>query len=343
MSDAPPESPVAPERPAPKNVIEAIARVMEDCPAVGKDGKYNAPGSGSYNFRSIEGVTAALQKLMGRYCVVAVPKVIERVTREFEQNNKPWTEENLKLVYTVYGPGGIPDHIEVGPLYALGRDNSDKGTNKAMTQAFKQGLVQLFVIGDSKDDGDSERAEADSHTRRPEPPPEAKTDGWADAAAEASAHQTASAQIKQFKALVPDDDPALTEIRAYQKKHGWPMAANDLMALSMMVAKAHGAAVAAQEGQGGAPEAESQPEAPAPTPGPDSAPPAAPDGEAQPWDNLPEAPKAQATAGKPLCPWCEKEVIGPRAITGGTKPDDPALFWHKVCYEQKQAEDANTA
>jgi hypothetical protein len=305
--------PSASERPPPTNVIQAIARVMEDAPAVGKDGKFSGGGT-SYNFRSIEGVTAALQKIMGRYCVVAVPKVVERTTRAFEQNAKPWTEENLTLIYTVYGPGGVSDSIEVGPLYALGRDNSDKGTNKAMSQAYKQALVQLFVIGDSKDDGDSERAEADSHTRRHSPPAEPQLSkeqelGWADATACKAAHD---AVIGQIKALSPDVDRS--ELNAYRASKGMPMSPDDLSGLARLIDDL----VAAQHEAPKAAFSTGQPEAAAPAP---------------------EAPVA-STHPLGVCPWCEKEVGSQGSvITGGTNPDDPAQRWHKKpCWEEKMAE-----
>lgn len=304
----------------PTNIIQAIARVMEEMPAVGKDANYSGGGT-SYKYRSIEGVTAAAQELMGRYCVVPVPEVVERTTMSLTVNAKPWTEEQLKVNYRFYGPGGVEDFITVGPLYALGRDNVDKGTNKAMTQAFKQALVQVFVIGDGKDDGDGERAEADSHTRRHEPAPEPKAEGWHSAAAEASAHQAATDQIKQLFALLPEDSPIRSEVRAYRQEHGWPMAAANLTELSVKVAKWHGEATAsAGQEQSEAPlSVDGAPEATAPAP---------------------EAPSAPPAASEHLCPRCEKRVIGPKVIRGGIRPDYPAVWYHKACNDEMQAEQA---
>jgi hypothetical protein len=44
--------------------------------------------------------------------------------------------------------------IEAGPFLGVGRDNSDKGANKARSMAYKYMLTEVFCIGDKKDDAD---------------------------------------------------------------------------------------------------------------------------------------------------------------------------------------------
>lgn len=136
----------------PTNIIEAIAAVMGELPGIGKGERSQA----GYNYRGIEAITKEIQTLLSKYKVVFVPRVVARHTKDIVVNNNPWTQEELTVIYTVYGPGGVEDRIEVGPIVALGRDNSDKGANKCMTQAFKYALLQTFCIGDAKDDGDAE-------------------------------------------------------------------------------------------------------------------------------------------------------------------------------------------
>lgn len=140
----------------PTNVIAALARVMEELPAIGKSEKSNQ----GYSYRGIEQVTAQAQRLFGRYGIVFAPRVVDRTTVALTVNGKPWTEEQLMVAYTVYGPGGIEDKIEVGPVLGLGRDNSDKGGNKALTQAFKYALLQTLCVSDAKDDADRDVAYA---------------------------------------------------------------------------------------------------------------------------------------------------------------------------------------
>jgi hypothetical protein len=178
-----------PEVRKPANVIEAIAAVMSELPSIGKD----EGGQGSnvgYKYRGIEQITGHIQTLCGKYGVVFVPKVLEREVREITINSKPWTEDHLVVEYRVYGPGGVEwdevsldaqdggqkvemitrgDYIVVGPIHSLGRDNSDKGVNKCMTQAFKYALLQVFMIGDRNDDADGEEAhEADEKQPLPD-------------------------------------------------------------------------------------------------------------------------------------------------------------------------------
>jgi hypothetical protein len=151
---------VAEERPAPTNVVAAIARVMEDLPPIGKDMTVST-GKGSYKARGIEAITAACQKLMGKYGVVMIPRTIKRDVAEITVNGNAWTEDYVEVEYDVYGPGGIEDHIVLGPVPGLGRDSSDKGSNKAMTGAYKVALLQAFCVADSKDDPDAERHESE--------------------------------------------------------------------------------------------------------------------------------------------------------------------------------------
>jgi hypothetical protein len=97
---------------------------------------------------------------------VFVPTVESHEIKDITVNAKPWTDTILTVRYTVYGPGGPDDTITVGPLVGIGRDNSDKGANKAMTQAFKYALIQVFCIADAKDDADGQTHAADA----PAPP-----------------------------------------------------------------------------------------------------------------------------------------------------------------------------
>lgn len=162
-----PATPPEPDPGMPYNVIGALAAVMREAPSIGKDSK----SPQGYNYRGIEAITAGIQPLLGKYGVVFVPRVIARTCIDIMVNSKPWTEEQLTVEYTVYGPRGVNDCITVGPIVALGRDNSDKGTNKAMTQAFKYALLQTLCIGDAKDDADSHKA-AESDARHDAPPVE---------------------------------------------------------------------------------------------------------------------------------------------------------------------------
>ena len=154
----------------PDNVIAALAKVMSELPAIGKDSTASSQ-QGGYAYRGIEAITSEAQTLFAKYGVVFVPRVVSHRTEPITVNGKPWTDTFLEVEYDVFGPNGKgdgpPDKITVGPLLAIGRDNSDKGANKAMTQAFKYALLQVLCISDKKDDGDQASHATDA---RPEDP-----------------------------------------------------------------------------------------------------------------------------------------------------------------------------
>lgn len=145
------------------NVIEAVRRVMRDLPAIGKD-EHAAPEQGGYAYRGIAAITKHVQPLFAKHGVVLSPNRIEHRERiEISVRNKPWTDTELSIVYRCYGPGGVDDYIEI-EVPSVGRDNSDKGSNKAMTQAYKYALTQLLCIADAKDDNDGTTDEADDRS-----------------------------------------------------------------------------------------------------------------------------------------------------------------------------------
>lgn len=138
------------EQPAP-NVIVALCRVMAELPNIGK----TMESPQGYLYRGIEQITTHAQPLFARHGVVIAPRRIDWLpTTQLQINNRPWTDEKLIVHYRVYGPGGADDFIDID-VPGIGRDNADKGSNKAMTQAFKYALLQALCIADGKDDADS--------------------------------------------------------------------------------------------------------------------------------------------------------------------------------------------
>ncbi len=170
-----------PDRPS--NVVAALARVMAELPGIGRDNRSEQ----GYSYRGIEAITAEAQDVLGRFGVVFAPRIIEEQVIPLTINGRPWEEWRIKVVYDVRGPGwrpagllgpddpGCDDRIEVGPLLGLGRDNSDKGANKAETQAYKYALIQTLCIGDASHDADREQAhEADAPPPPVDPAKEAR-------------------------------------------------------------------------------------------------------------------------------------------------------------------------
>lgn len=138
-----------------ENVIVAISRIMRDLPAIAKTAHPSPDGRGgvTYKYRGIEEITAEAQQLFARHCVVPVPMVKDRAVKDITVNGNPWTDTFLEVDWMLYGPGGIHDCVPA-TTFGMGRDNSDKGTNKAMTQSFKYLLLDLLLISDPADDND---------------------------------------------------------------------------------------------------------------------------------------------------------------------------------------------
>ena len=134
----------------PTTVIAALSAVMADMPAIGKTDKNSAQG---WNFRGIEAITAQLQPLLAKHGVIIVPtSTITSITPAAGMKDG-WTDTVVEIAWSIYGPGGVTDCIPARTI-GIGRDNSDKGSNKASTAAYKYLLLHLLAIGDRADDSD---------------------------------------------------------------------------------------------------------------------------------------------------------------------------------------------
>lgn len=227
MSQAPaPEPQSTTELPA-GNVIEALRRVMRDLPAIGKEGRASQ-AQGGYAYRGIEDITKVAQSLLARHGVVFVPRVVRTTIEQITVQNKPWTDTILDVEYDVYGPGGIEDKITVGPLIGIGRDNSDKGANKAETQAYKYALVQVFCIADQTSDADGTTHEADAYEAgQPRRTPAGNLrqgprllEGWSTVSEQRDAHDELRELSQQLDAEQKADMTAWRKANDYE---GWPL------------------------------------------------------------------------------------------------------------------------
>lgn len=121
-------------------IYEAIANVMDDIGAVGK----NKKSQQGYMFRGIDDVMNALNPALIKHKVFIVPEILEQ-TREERQSNKGGTLifSICKIKYSFYTVDG--SHVEC-VVVGEGMDTGDKATNKAMAIAFKYACFQVFCI-----------------------------------------------------------------------------------------------------------------------------------------------------------------------------------------------------
>lgn len=167
-----PHEPEPPEEedeqlPAPRNVIEAIARVELEVGGIRKltpeqrrrlTGVAGEKDGIAFAYRGIDQIAAAAQQLFGRYGVVMVPRastpeVVKIIKGNATMDTTQWTRTTVEVRWDIYGPGGVDDKI-TSVTIGVADDNADKSVNKAMTAAFKNLLLRILCIGDPQDDTD---------------------------------------------------------------------------------------------------------------------------------------------------------------------------------------------
>lgn len=137
-------------------IYKAIAAVLSDVGAVGKDGQ-NA--FDKYRYRSIDAVMNAMHPAMAKYGVFVMPEVLEQSREEREsRNGGVLIYSIIKVRYTFYAEDGSS---LTATVIGEGMDKGDKSVNKAMSAAFKYALFQVFCIPtDEFSDSEDESPEA---------------------------------------------------------------------------------------------------------------------------------------------------------------------------------------
>ena len=137
-------------KPATVPVQVALARIISELPAIGKDDRMSGGGL-NYNYRGIEAITSHVQPLLAKHGVIIIPqsRVVSLVP---SPDQKPaWQDITLEIDWLIVGPDGSTLNART---VGVGRDASDKTATKAATQAYKYLLLHLFCISDKDDDAD---------------------------------------------------------------------------------------------------------------------------------------------------------------------------------------------
>ena len=137
-------------------IYKAIAAILSDVGAVGKDGQ-NA--FDKYRYRSIDAVMNAMHPAMAKYGVFVMPEVLEQSREERgSRNGGVLIYSIIKVRYTFYAEDGSS---LTATVIGEGMDKGDKSVNKAMSAAFKYALFQVFCIPtDEFSDSEDESPEA---------------------------------------------------------------------------------------------------------------------------------------------------------------------------------------
>lgn len=198
---------------APKNVVEAWSAILAELPAIGKDNRMQ--GQGGYAYRGIEQITSAAATLFADFGVFVLPNVKSNERETWTaKNGTVWSACTLVVEWKIYGPGGLSDMITATTV-GIGYDNSDKGYNKAMSQAFKYLLLPSLMVADKKDEGEHERPEIE-----PQPEPtEAELAAMRQADADARLYKELMGRAKLLK---DQDEKYVEALRSIATEAGYP-------------------------------------------------------------------------------------------------------------------------
>jgi hypothetical protein len=122
-------------------IFEAMAEVMRDVDAIGKNQKNQQQG---FKFRGIDDVYNAVHPILAKHGVFTVPTVLAERTEERQtRNGGNLIYRILTLKYTFFAADGSSvEAVVIGE----GMDSGDKGANKAMAVAHKYALLQTLCI-----------------------------------------------------------------------------------------------------------------------------------------------------------------------------------------------------
>jgi hypothetical protein len=146
----------------PLSVEEAIAEVTRRVDAIAKD--RTATQGGSYRYRGIDDVFAALHPLLGDVGLVILPGKVVREQWETRATSSGGTLNVARLLvrYTLVGPDGSKLR---GEAWGEGGDSGDKATQKAHSQSYKSFTLQLFSI--PTEDSRADEPDATNEPARP--------------------------------------------------------------------------------------------------------------------------------------------------------------------------------
>lgn len=140
------------------SVYKAIAAVMTD---LAKEGiaKTQTNTFDKYKFRGIDEVYNTLAPLLSKHGLLILPRVLERTSEErISKENKAVFYITVKVEFDFVAANDGSKHVVCA--YGEAMDRGDKGTNKAMTAAYKYALFEAFCIPtEGSDDADRETHE----------------------------------------------------------------------------------------------------------------------------------------------------------------------------------------
>ena len=127
---------------------------------------------GDYSYRSIDDVLGALAPLLARHRLCVLPRVLKREALRCSRTSQ------LVSVHVAFDlVSALDGSVHTIESFGEAIDDSDKGTAKAISSAFKSAMLQAFCIPVPQEDSDAASPRLHPGKRngasRPEPP-----EGW---------------------------------------------------------------------------------------------------------------------------------------------------------------------
>ena len=149
-----------------------IADCMRQLGAIGKTSKNMQQG---FMYRGIDAVMNALNPVLTENRMFCVPEVLEQHREERQtRNGGNLIYSILKMRYTLYAEDGSSvSAVVIGE----GMDSADKGSNKAMSVAYKYAMFQIFSIP-TEEMADPDAETPPESTRKPAQAPAQPAQEW---------------------------------------------------------------------------------------------------------------------------------------------------------------------
>lgn len=146
-----------------------IADCMKQIGAIGKDSKNTQQ---NFMYRGVDAVMNALNPVLTENRMFCVPEVLEQHREERQtRSGGNLIYSILKMRYTLYAEDGSNvSAVVIGE----GMDSADKGSNKAMSVAYKYAMFQIFSIPTEEMRDPDAETPPESHKKAADDPPAAK-------------------------------------------------------------------------------------------------------------------------------------------------------------------------
>lgn len=157
-------------------VYQAINAVAADLAESGIP-KNQRNEEGDYSYRGIDDVLNALAPLLARHKLCILPRVLER---EVVRVSPRGADQVVVLRVALDLVSAIDGSSHVVESFGEAFDDSDKGTAKAMSAAYKTAILQAFCVPVTQEDTDATSPRLNGHSSDsiivPKPPEQ--WDGW---------------------------------------------------------------------------------------------------------------------------------------------------------------------